>query len=127
MRELSVKKKTKKKGLVVKPIISKDFNSRCQVDLIDMQSEADGEYRFILNYQDHLTKFTILKPLKNKTADAVAVELIEIFCILGAPIILQSDNGKQIFVINFFYRLISFHKFLSKIFYFFQGENSKMR
>jgi len=36
------------------------MNSRCQVDLIDMQPERDGYYRFITNYQDHLTKFTIL-------------------------------------------------------------------
>ena len=36
------------KHVVVKPIISNDMNSRCQVDLIDMQSQPDGEYRFIM-------------------------------------------------------------------------------
>jgi hypothetical protein len=35
-------------------------------DLIHMQSERDGYYQFIMNYQDHLTKFTILRPRKNK-------------------------------------------------------------
>ena len=29
------------------------MNLRCQVDLIDMQSQPDGEFKFILNYQDH--------------------------------------------------------------------------
>jgi transposase InsO family protein len=52
-------------------------------------------YRFILNYQDHLTKFTILKPLKTKTAEEVAYNVMDIFCIFCAPFILQSDNGRE--------------------------------
>lgn len=60
-----------------------------------MQSEANGEYKFILNYQDHLKKFVILRPLKRKTADAVADVLLDIFCIFGAPNILHSDNGRE--------------------------------
>ncbi|XP_051167059.1 KRAB-A domain-containing protein 2-like [Leptopilina boulardi] len=93
--ECQLKKKTKKRGLVVRPILSSQMNSRCQVDLIDMQSEKDGEFRFILNYQDHLTKFTMLKALKTKTAKEVAYHLVDIFCIFGAPYILQSDNGRE--------------------------------
>lgn len=61
-----------KKGLVVRPILSKNMNSRCQVDLIDMQSQADGEYKFILVYQDHLTKFIQLRPLKSKRSSLCA-------------------------------------------------------
>ena len=38
----------------LKPIISDDFNRRCQVDLIDLQSQPDGEFRFVMVYQDHL-------------------------------------------------------------------------
>lgn len=91
------KKKIRKKGLVVAPILSDHMNSRCQVDLIDMQSEPDRDYRFILNYQDHLTKFTILKPLKSKTAEEVAYVVVDIFCMFGAPFILQSDNGREFF------------------------------
>ena len=67
-----LKKKIPKRGLVVRPIFSHYMNSWCQVDLIDMQSEPDGYYRFIMNYQDNLTKFTILRPLKSKTAEEVA-------------------------------------------------------
>eukprot|EP00102_Acyrthosiphon_pisum_P016228 XP_008187112.2 PREDICTED: uncharacterized protein LOC100575947 [Acyrthosiphon pisum] len=44
-------------------------------------------------YQDHLTKFVVIKPLKTKTAEEVAYNLIDIFTLLGAPSILQSDNG----------------------------------
>ncbi len=52
---------------LLKPILSKPFNDRGQVDLIDMQSINDGEYNWILHYQDHLTKFTYLRALKNKS------------------------------------------------------------
>jgi len=53
---------TAKIGLVVKPITSNELNSRCQVHLIDMQAQPDGNYTFILVYQDHLTKFVLLRP-----------------------------------------------------------------
>ena len=42
-----------------------------------------------------MTKFVILKALKNKTACAVAKKLVKIFGIFGAPRILHSDNGKE--------------------------------
>lgn len=84
-----------KKGLVVKPIISNHFNSRCQIDLIDLQSRPDDNYKFILVYQDHLTKYIQLKALKTKTAKEVAYNLIDIFTQFGSPCILQSDNGRE--------------------------------
>lgn len=84
-----------KKGLVSKPMIFKELNSRCQADLIGMQSNPDGDYKFILNYQDHLTKFILLRPLKSKRAEEVAYQLLDIFTIIGAPSVLQSDNGKE--------------------------------
>ncbi|XP_072401578.1 KRAB-A domain-containing protein 2-like [Diabrotica undecimpunctata] len=50
------------------------------VNLIDIV-EPDGPYNFILNYQDHLTKFLFSRPLKTKTASS------------RWP--LQSDNGRE--------------------------------
>ena len=47
--------KVPKKGLVIKPIIFSEINSRAQVDLIDMQNQPDGHLKWILVYQDHLT------------------------------------------------------------------------
>ncbi|CAF4733883.1 unnamed protein product, partial [Rotaria sp. Silwood2] len=91
-------KRTKPKNsskLVLRPIISNDFNARGQVDLIDMQSCPDSHFKFILNYQDHFTKFCILRPLKTRTAAEVAFHLLDIFTTFGAPIILQSDNGRE--------------------------------
>ena len=85
----------KRKGLVIRPIISDEMNSRAQIDLIDMQSQADKDFKFIFVYQDHLTKFVQLRPLKTKRAEEVAYTLLDIFTILGAPSILQSDNGRE--------------------------------
>ena len=84
------------KGLVHKPIRSNEFLSRVQVDLMDMQSEPDGEFKWILNCQDHFTKFCHLRPLKQKTGKEVAEVLVEIFLTNnGAPQILQMDNGLE--------------------------------
>ncbi|XP_018564473.2 KRAB-A domain-containing protein 2-like [Anoplophora glabripennis] len=89
------KRSVPKKGLVVKPILSGEMNARCQVDLIDMQSQGDNQYKFILVYQDHRTKFVQLRPLKTKTAKEIAYVLLDIFTIFGAPSILQSGNGRE--------------------------------
>jgi hypothetical protein len=61
-----IMRKIASKGLVVKPLLSKDFNSRGQVDLVDMQSMCDGDFKFILHY---LTKFAVLHPLTSKLAE----------------------------------------------------------
>lgn len=41
---------------MVKSIKSKEMNSRCQIDLNDVQAEPDDKFKFILVYQDHLIK-----------------------------------------------------------------------
>lgn len=84
-----LKRSKKRKGLTVKPILHTQFNSRSQVDLIDMQSQPDGDFKFIMVYQDHLTKFVNIRALKSKTAVEVAQNLKEIFALFGAPCILH--------------------------------------
>ena len=88
-------RKIASKGLVVKPLLSKDFNSRGQVDLVDMQSMRDGDFKFSLHCQDHLTKFAVLRPLTSKLAAEVGFQLLDIFLLFGAPHILQSHNGRE--------------------------------
>ena len=39
------------KGVVVRPILSNDYGSRGQVDLVDMQSMPSGGHRWIMVYQ----------------------------------------------------------------------------
>ncbi|XP_071056191.1 SCAN domain-containing protein 3-like [Onthophagus taurus] len=87
-----LKKKSKKKGLVVKPIICTGFNKREQIDLIDMQTEPDGPYHELPR---RLTKFVFLKLLKTKKAEEVAYNLMDIFCIVGPPCLLHSDNRRE--------------------------------
>ena len=76
-------------------IISSKFGERGQVDLIDLSANPSEGYKYILNYQDHLTKFVVLKPLESKNASVVAENVLDIFTTFGAPSILQCDNGLE--------------------------------
>ncbi|KAK4304815.1 hypothetical protein Pmani_023250 [Petrolisthes manimaculis] len=89
------RKRPMTKGVVVRPILSKDLTSRGQVDLIDMQAMAHRNFKWIMVYQDHFTKFCVLRPLTTKRATEVAMHLLDIFLLFGAPAILQSDNGSE--------------------------------
>ncbi|XP_066988202.1 KRAB-A domain-containing protein 2-like [Macrobrachium rosenbergii] len=88
------KRRPTTKGTVVRPILTKEFGTRGQVDLIDMQS-IKGRFSWIMVYQDHLTKFIVLRRLTSKRAAEVAYQLLDIFLLFGAPQILQSDNGSE--------------------------------
>lgn len=66
-----------------------------QLDLIDLQSMSNGVFRFLLNYIDHAIKFLISLPIVAKRAITVAFALYEIFNLIGPPMILQTDNGRE--------------------------------
>ena len=67
-----------------------------QIDLIDMQSRADGDFRFICHVVDHFPKFNIIYPQKRKTAEETAKNLaFRVFSYFGLPQILHSDNGSE--------------------------------
>ncbi|XP_026808717.1 SCAN domain-containing protein 3 isoform X1 [Rhopalosiphum maidis] len=89
------KQKSIKKATVVKPIICSEFNSRCQVDLIEFQMFSNEKFKYIMIYQDYLTKFVVLRPLEHKLIEEVAYNLIDIFTLLGAPCIIQSAHGRD--------------------------------
>lgn len=78
-----------------KPILSKFFNERGQVDLIDMRSQPDGKFKWVLRYSDHLTAFSHSVPLEDKNAKTAALALLPILLSFGAPSILQSDQGPE--------------------------------
>eukprot|EP00102_Acyrthosiphon_pisum_P023276 XP_016660486.1 PREDICTED: Ig-like and fibronectin type-III domain-containing protein 2 [Acyrthosiphon pisum] len=98
-------KKNMNRKLVIKPIISKNFNERGQVDLVDFQSLPDGKFKWILNYQDHRTKFLSLRPLESKRAsesdngrefvNSIIIELKELWpdCVHGRPRHPQSQGS----------------------------------
>lgn len=78
-----------------KSILSKDFGSRSQVDMVDMQSSPQANYKWIMVYQCHLIKFCVLRLLTYKPAAEVALQLLDILLLFGAPAISQSDNGSE--------------------------------
>ena len=67
---------------------------------------TDGDFKYIMVYQDHLTKWTVLRPLKTKRADEIAKNLVNIFCHFGSPLLLHSDNGRE-FVNEVIHSLLS--------------------
>ncbi|XP_044262757.1 KRAB-A domain-containing protein 2-like [Tribolium madens] len=69
------------------------FNTVCQIELIDFESCEDNGYKFVMIYQELLTKFVILKPLKSYESEEVAQNLINIFGTLGPPIYLKSNKS----------------------------------
>ncbi len=79
----------------IKPILTHSFGTRGQVDLIDFQSMPECNFCFLLNYIDHGVKFLFSIPLTCKRASCIAVALLEIFTVVGPPVILQSDNGNE--------------------------------
>ena len=66
----------------IKPILSTSFNSRGQVDLVDMSAYKDPimpEGKYIMHYQDHHDKMSYVRVLTEKTPKAVAKELFLLF------------------------------------------------
>ena len=77
------------------PILSKNYGERGQADLIDYQSMAFNGLKYLLVYQDHFSKLVDCRSLPDKKKSTVARALLDIFLLLGAPRILQTDNGKE--------------------------------
>ena len=50
---------------------------RIQIDLIDMRHSPDCDFNYIGHFEDHMTKFHILFPLKDKSANKVATMIEE--------------------------------------------------
>ena len=86
----------KKEHPPLRPIIAEDFMERIQIDLIDMRHSPDGEFNWIGHFADHMSKFNIIFPCKNKSAAEVA-RLIEerVLAYVGPPHIFHSDNGRE--------------------------------
>ncbi|CAF1430049.1 unnamed protein product, partial [Didymodactylos carnosus] len=83
------------KPIAGKPIISVEYLTRVQMDLIDMHSVPDGEFKWILHVKDHFTKFSWAYPLQTKEAAPVPLKLLDQFYSFGPPRILQFDNGQE--------------------------------
>nr|CAD2201266.1 unnamed protein product [Meloidogyne enterolobii] len=87
-----IKKNIVKKEIVTNP---KSYAESYQVDFIDMESQRDGLYSWILVVQDQFTKFVHLRALQNKDSRSIAFLLEEIFAQFGPPQVLQTGNGRE--------------------------------
>ena len=91
---------TKKLKGAVKPIFSKNFRDRFQVDLIDFRRLRKRDpfgvlMRWVMSLKDHASGLTYLCALPRKQANLVAYKLQEIFGVIGYPKIFHTDNGKE--------------------------------
>jgi hypothetical protein len=88
-------RKPLKKPTAGKRIISLGFLTRMQVDIIDMTSHPDNDFKYIMHARDNFSKFSWAYPLTQKTAENVANKLMLTFSQFGPPRILQLDNGRE--------------------------------
>lgn len=67
------------------------------MDLIDYGGGGtpEGDFRYILHVRDHRTKYSWAYPLPSKEAYPVGKKLHSLFCQVGPPDELQSDNGRE--------------------------------
>ncbi|KAG7340013.1 integrase core domain containing protein [Nitzschia inconspicua] len=82
------------------PIMSSAFRDRFQVDLVDMQKEAQEDVRgvacrYIVVLKDHFTRLSYCEAIPRKQPIIVAEVLCRIFGLIGAPKLLHSDNGNE--------------------------------
>lgn len=66
-----------------------------QLDTSVHLPESPEGYKALLVCIDVFTGFVMLKPLRDTTAETVARKIWKIFCIIGFPKIIQSDNGPE--------------------------------
>jgi hypothetical protein len=97
MRKNPVPKKLKGS---IKPIFSKNFRDRFQVDLIDFRRLRKRDpfgvlMRWVMTLKDHATGLTFICALPRKQAHLVAYKLQEIFGAIGYPQNFHTDNGKE--------------------------------
>ena len=89
------KKRPSNTGVVASTIMSLEFNSCGQVDLIYRQSAPQGQFKWIIVYRCQLTRFVLVRPLSCKRAPTIAFQLLYILLLFGIPAIVQSDNGSE--------------------------------
>ena len=84
-----------KSHVVPTAIISLGFMTRLQIDLVDMRTRPDGEFKWIMHCRDHFSKYSWGYAFPTKDAWYVAENLLQLFFQFGSCKILQSDNGKE--------------------------------
>ena len=77
------------------PITATGPGDHFQIDLSTHLPPSSDGYTTLLAVIDVYTGFVILRALRNSEMETVARKLWKIFCLIGWPRILQSDNGPE--------------------------------
>ena len=65
------------------------------IDLKSFNVQSTKGNNFVLVVVDICTRFVFLRPLKDKTMESITDALFTLFCDVGFPKIIQSDNGAE--------------------------------
>ncbi|XP_012151270.1 uncharacterized protein LOC105663891 isoform X1 [Megachile rotundata] len=101
-------------------ITNKRLYHRGQIDVMDMPVQFTCNYKYFFVYEDQISRFVVLKGLHGNTASEVAMKLLDILTIIGAPQVLQSKNGR-----NFAEQVVQELRLLWKDFIILHGEVSE--
>ncbi len=77
------------------PITALGPGDHYQIDLSTHLPPSTDGYTTLLALIDVYTGFVVLRALRNSEMETVSRELWEIFCLIGWPRVLQSDNGSE--------------------------------
>ena len=85
---------TKKGYHPLRPVYAYIPGDHWAVDLASFDTSISGN-NFMLVMVDICTRFCILRPIPDKTADTLVNTMKQIFCDFGIPRVIQSDNGTE--------------------------------
>lgn len=95
--------KPARKKFLRRKVIVKGIDDLWQCDLIDMikYNKYNKGYKYLLTVIDVFSKYAWAKPIKDKSAKAVASAMKEVFTLGRRPNNLQSDLGSEFYNKNF--------------------------
>lgn len=76
-------------------MVFSEFNCRVQLNLIDMQTQAEGDFIFIFVYQDHFSKHAKSLSSNLKKNGRVGLQFIGFFLVFWTLCVLKLDNGTE--------------------------------
>jgi len=69
---------------------------RCAIDIVGPTTDTNKGNKYILTFQNDLTKFVVAEPIQAQDADAVAREFVQsIILKFGTPEVVLSDQGSN--------------------------------
>lgn len=88
-----IRKKMKNMKEGATSLLPDELNTRGLVSLVDRTKVADGQFQWLMFYQDHHTKFTHVRALHSNLPSEVGAHLAQIFVVQGAPLLLHTSFG----------------------------------